>query len=109
MKMAIVRLLGLFTIAGFAATGCVSHHHYVATPTGEVVVTTEPPAPRSEVIATAPGPGYVWVGGYWAHRHGRWVWMPGHYESSPTATAHWVPGHWDRTTSGWVWTPGRWD
>lgn len=108
MKREVVRLLGLITIAGFIATGCVSHR-VVATPTGEVVVTSEPPAPRHEVIGVAPSPGYLWVGGYWAHRHGRWVWIPGHYEAAPTATAHWMPGHWDRTVSGWIWTPGHWD
>jgi hypothetical protein len=36
-----------------------------------------PPPPRAEVMQVAPGPGYVWISGHWAWRHG-WYWAPGH-------------------------------
>ena len=39
-------------------------------PPGEV-----PPPPQTEVVAIAPGPAYVWVGGAWIW-HGGWVWAP---------------------------------
>src|SRR5690242_4410438 len=88
------------------ATGCVSHRAYrpvVATsPTGEVVVTEAPPAPRQEVVTVASSPAHVWVRGYWVHSDRRWVWMPGHWEVRPRAGVAWVQGHWDRTSAGWV-------
>jgi len=108
MKSQIVRFMVMAAAASFLATGCVSHR-VVATPTGEVVVTTAPPPPRHEVITAAPGAGQVWVSGYWAHHHGRYVWVPGNWEMRPRPTAVWVQGHWDRTVSGWVWTPGHWE
>jgi len=93
-----VRRLSLGAIlAIFLATGCVSHRAYTpvvaTTPTGEVVVTEAPPAPRTEVVPVAPSSADVWVGGYWLNRQGG---------------VAWIPGHWDRTSAGWVWTPGRW-
>src|SRR5256885_16853973 len=108
MKRAILRFLAVITAASFFATGCYSHR-VVATPSGEMVVVEAPPSPRHEVIGIAPSASHVWVQGYWSHRHGRWVWVPGHWELRPRATATWVPGHWDQTSRGWVWTPGHWD
>ncbi len=40
-----------------------------------------PPPPRYEVVGVAPGPGYIWINGYWAGN-------PGHYR--------WVRGRWSR-------------
>ena len=46
-----------------------------------VVVGTPPPPPPATVVAgpvgVAPGPGYVWVNGYWNWVNGGWVWVPG--------------------------------
>jgi hypothetical protein len=39
-----------------------------------------PPAPPAyESVPPAPGPGAVWVGGFWAWGHGAWHWMPGYW------------------------------
>ena len=95
------------------STGCSTQRTYepvVATaPTGAVVVTQAPPAPRQEVVGVMPGPEYVWVRGYWLSRNGHWVWMNGHYERRPRPGVAWVQGHWDNTSRGWVWTPGHWE
>jgi hypothetical protein len=57
---------------------------------GEVVVTEEPPAPYAEVVGVAPGPGYLWIGGYYHWSGARWVWYAGHYERPPHPGAVWV-------------------
>ena len=57
---------------------------------GEVVVTEEPPPPAAEVVAVAPGAGYLWIGGYYHWYGGRWVWYRGHYERPPHPGAVWV-------------------
>ncbi len=62
----------------------------VYTEPSEVVVAQEPPAPYTEVIGIAPGPGFLWVGGYWHWYGNRWVWYRGHYARPPHAGGHWV-------------------
>src|SRR5208283_4213754 len=46
----------------------------------EVVVTELPPAPVAEYVGAAPGPGFIWIGGYYHWSGVRWVWFRGHYE-----------------------------
>src|SRR5580698_9522280 len=59
-------------------------------PPGEVVVDQDPPAPQYEVVGVAPGPGFIWIGGYYHWYGGRWVWYRGHYERPPHPGAVWV-------------------
>lgn len=77
---------------------------------GEVTVTAPPPPPppEVEVVAASPGPEYYWVAGYHRWWGGRYVWVRGHYERRPYATARWYPAHWERTARGHVWIEGRW-
>ena len=76
----------------------------------EVVYVDEPaPALRSEVIVgTAPGPDYIWVGGYWTRHHSSWYWVGGRWAHRPRAGAEWVTGHWDHRPQGYVWVSGHW-
>lgn len=71
------------------------------------VVDTAPPAPRYEVMPAAPGPGYAWIGGYWAWQLGRHVWIGGRWALPPAGRA-WVPGQWHRHGHGWRWRQGYW-
>jgi hypothetical protein len=66
-----------------------------------------PPAPLVEARAVAPGPAFVWIGGWWEW-HSRWVWHNGYWGRPPHPHAMWMPGHWDRRPRGWRWTPGHW-
>jgi|SRR6185503_11970842 len=113
MKREILRTLAVLTVAGLFASGCarrvVVHERVAAAPAGEVVVTTEPPPMKREVIGVAPSTRHVWVEGYWARSNGRWAWVPGHYELRPRERAVWAKGQWDRTDRGWVWRPGHWE
>ena len=42
-------------------------------PGAEVDVDAPPPPDQDVVVGVAPGPDYVWVGGYWGWYGGRWV------------------------------------
>jgi hypothetical protein len=74
-----------------------------------VYVRVGPPAPVVEVRATAPGRGYVWVGGY-HHWNGRaYVWTAGRWVRPPRARAVWVAPHWSHDRRhGWYFVAGRW-
>ena len=77
---------------------------------GDVMYVREaPPPPRGEVITgLAPGPDYVWVGGYWTHHPTGWTWMTGRWSLRPRPGVVWVPGYWERHPRGHVWVSGRW-
>ncbi len=51
-------------------------------------VMVAPPAPQVEVVGAAPGPGYLWVGGYWNWVGGRHVWVPGRWEAPAARLSH---------------------
>lgn len=70
---------------------------------------TPPPPLRYERRPVMPGPGYVWIDGYWNWDRGRYVWVPGRWERPPYAGAYWSHGHWDRYNDGWHYYQGHWD
>ena len=74
-----------------------------------MVATEAPPSTvYQEVIYPAPGPDYVWVGGYWTWYGGRWCWARGHWAYPPHRGAYWQGGHWDHRGSSHVWVGGYW-
>jgi WXXGXW repeat (2 copies) len=78
-------------------------------PPGVAYVRVAPPRARVEVIATSPGAGYVWIGGYHAWRGSEYVWVPGRWERPPQPHyRHWVAGHWREHHNGWYWVEGHW-
>ncbi|MCZ2439049.1 MAG: hypothetical protein LC119_02595 [Burkholderiales bacterium] len=95
---------------GLALTGC------VIAPVGPgpggyddgPVVEVAPPPPRYEVRPLPPGPGYVWIGGYWTWQLGRHVWIGGRWAMPPSPGRAWVPGYWYRSGPGWRWRDGYW-
>ena len=114
MKLQQLNLATLVAAVVLLAEGCVERRVVVrervpAYAPGETVVVTEAPPPaQTEVIPVAPGPDYVWVGGYWVREGPRWVWAPGRYTLRPRPAAVWVPGHWVAHRRGWVWVAGHW-
>jgi hypothetical protein len=69
---------------------------------------TPPPPLRAEVIGVAPGPGYVWINGYWGSRGGRYAWVPGYYARPPHRGAHWEEPRWERHGDRYRFHEGRW-
>src|SRR5215831_14905376 len=53
-----------------------------------------PPPPAYGVVGVAPGPGYVWVDGFWDLRGGRWMWSRGYWVRPPRRGAIWVAPAW---------------
>jgi len=72
-----------------------------------IIVQSPPPPPPTETVVTAPGPGYVWIGGEWVW-NGRWVWVGGHWAQPPNPRAVWINGYWWKDYQGWHRTPGYW-
>ncbi len=67
-----------------------------------------PPAPRYEVRGASPGPGYVWVGGYWASDGGHWSWVRGHWDQPPESNAYWVRPRYVHSYGEYIYEPGHW-
>ena len=67
-----------------------------------------PPAPRYGAVGFAPGPGYVWMDGFWDWRGANWYWMPGRWVVPPRPRAVWVPGYWSPHGRAYRFRPGRW-
>jgi hypothetical protein len=65
-----------------------------------------PPPPRVAYVTPAPGPGFVWVSGYWYPSGSRYAWRDGYWARRPYGGAYWVapryherryyPGYWRR-------------
>ena len=67
-----------------------------------------PPAPRYGVVGVAPGPGFVWVDGYWGWRGGRYEWVAGRWARPPRPGAVWVRPEWRQEPHGWRFHDGHW-
>jgi len=81
-----------FLMAGSLLTACAG--------SGAVVI-VDPPPPRYGVIGVAPGPGFVWVEGFWDLRGGAWVWAPGRWLRPPRPGAVWVVSGWRHEGAHW--------
>ena len=67
-----------------------------------------PPPPRYGPVGYAPGPGFLWMDGYWDLHGSRWAWSPGRWAHPPRRGAHWVAPRWERHGRGWRFHSGRW-
>ena len=103
MKATIRGLFAAALLAGLVA--CVPYP-----PLGAVFIGARfgPPPAQVEVIGMAPGPGFVWVRGYYRWDGMAYLWMPGRWAQPPYARAVWVPGRWRHHPQGWYWVEGHW-
>jgi hypothetical protein len=95
---------GALLLGSLSLTGC------VVTPPRVYVggaVAIAPPAPIVEVQGVAPGPGFVWIGGYWNWVGGRHVWVPGTWRAGRPGY-HWVAHRWVNGGGGWRLEEGHW-
>jgi hypothetical protein len=74
----------------------------------EVVVTEAPPAPPVEYVGASPGPGFIWIRGYYHWYGGRWVWYRGHYERPPRVGAVWVGPRYEVRGGTRIYVRGYW-
>jgi hypothetical protein len=77
-------------------------------PRGRLYVRVGPPAPIIETRIAAPGPGYVWLPGFYAWNGAAYAWRPGRWERPIRPRAVWVPGRWVRERRGWYFVEGHW-
>jgi hypothetical protein len=75
---------------------------------GEVIVNDAPPPPITEYVGVAPGPGFLWIGGYYHWSGARWVWYRGHYERPPHAGARWYGPRYEVHGGHRVYIHGYW-
>jgi len=95
---AAVALLSLGTLIG-----CGGGVYYAG-----VAVGPPPPPPVYGPVAVAPGPGFIWINGWYDLVGGRWVWHPGYWARPPHPGYVWVEPHWEHRGNGWVRHGGRW-
>jgi hypothetical protein len=97
-------IAGLTVALSVGVLGCSAHTQEV------VYVPTAPPAPRVEVVPTLPAERVdeAWQPGYWRWTGSEYVWVSGHYVSTPRRGAVWIPGRWERQPRGWVYNEGHW-
>ena len=101
----------LLTLAVVALlSGCaepVVYVHHPAVVVSQPLVSTAPPAAPPQTMLAAPGPGYVWIPGYWSWS-GNWRWVGGRWVIPPYPQSTWVSGYWVHRPQGYVWIRGYW-
>jgi len=73
-----------------------------------VSVSVGPPLLPVYAAPPIPGPGYVWVPGYWAWGGSDYYWVPGTWVLPPTVGVLWTPGYWGWSDGMYVWNAGYW-
>src|SRR5271157_3749870 len=79
---------------------------------GEVFISVGFGPPVLPVYAQplCPGPGYIWVPGYWGWSPDLddYYWVPGTWLLAPQPGFLWTPGYWGFSTGLYYWHPGYW-
>jgi WXXGXW repeat (2 copies) len=73
-----------------------------------VSVRIGPPALPLYVQPICPGPGYLWVPGYWAYGPDGYFWVPGTWVEPPEVGLLWTPGYWGSENDFYIWHAGYW-
>src|SRR5262250_4011294 len=71
-------------------------------------ITIAPPPIPVYAQPICPGPGYVWIPGYWAYGAFGWYWVQGEWVLAPFVGALWTPGYWGWGNGVYVWYAGYW-
>jgi hypothetical protein len=94
-------LLAVVLLTVVVLSACAGNGYYVAR--------TGPPRPLGYgVMGVAPGPGYVWVDGFWDLRGGSWRWAPGYWARPPRGYSMWVTPSWRPYGHGYRYNRGYW-
>ena len=76
---------------------------------GVMYVQSAPPPVQYEVVSVAPGPGFIWVSGYWEWTGVQYAWVSGRWQRPPSGYTVWVGPRYERVRSGWRYRPGHWN
>jgi len=88
-----------FAVIAFGCGGGVGVTYYAPVP---------PPPLQVEPYAVSPGPGNIWINGYWGYEGGRHVWHTGRWEKPPRANAHYVAPRWEKKGNQYAFHEGHW-
>jgi hypothetical protein len=67
-----------------------------------------PPVLPVYVQPVCPGPGFIWVPGYWAYGEDGYFWVPGTWVEPPEVGLLWTPGYWGWDDGFYIWHAGYW-
>ncbi|HXO20987.1 MAG TPA: hypothetical protein VOA87_13815 [Thermoanaerobaculia bacterium] len=67
-----------------------------------------PPPFRHEAVIVTPGPGYVWLPGYYDWRDSNYFWVEGRWEQPPRRGAIWVAPRYVRRHGTFYYHRGHW-
>jgi hypothetical protein len=105
MKAKLLVLMALASVSAFAETHFSIGVNLGGYPAG-YYAPAPPPPPPVYYAPPNPGPGYVWISGYYNRVGPRYVWRAGYWSRPPYAGAVWVgpryagrryyEGHWRR-------------
>ena len=74
-----------------------------------VSITVGPPPLPVYAQPLCPGPGFIWLPGYWAWDPAfGYYWVPGMWAPAPFTGALWTPGYWGWNSGVYVWHEGYW-
>jgi hypothetical protein len=73
-----------------------------------ITVGFAPPPLPVYVQPVIPGPGFIWVPGYWAYGDDGYYWVPGTWVEPPTVGLLWTPGYWGWNGGEFVFNEGYW-
>ncbi len=74
----------------------------------EFSITIAPPPLPVYEQPPIPGPGFLWVPGYWYYGPYGYYWVPGTWVEPPAIGLLWTPGYWGWSEGFFVWYPGYW-
>jgi hypothetical protein len=95
-------LLVAVLFGSLAATSCATGGYYAYR------VPPPPPPRMAGAIGFAPGPGFVWIDGFYDLRGASWVWVSGYWTRPPHPRATWVAPYWERQGNRYRFHRGRW-
>jgi hypothetical protein len=99
MKRSLLLPLSFAVISLAGCAGRVGVTYYAPVP---------PPPLQVEPYGVSPGPGNVWITGYWGYEGGHHVWHAGRWEKPPHPNAHYIPARWDRKGNQYAFRDGHW-
>jgi hypothetical protein len=73
-----------------------------------ISATIAPPLLPVYAQPAIPGPGYLWIPGYWAWDGQEYFWTPGYWSMPPTVGFYWTPPYWGWLNGAYVFNTGYW-